>query len=70
MCIATSFAIRSSFFNAALTGTFKEAGGGKAIVPEDDLGTFERFLQHVYTQIFNTAPKWLSSSPSLYQPVW
>jgi hypothetical protein len=60
----------SSFFKAALNGTFKESAEGKVILPEDDPDTFERFLQWIYTKAYNVPPLAYSSSEKICKQSW
>jgi len=41
------------FFKAAFTKEFKEASEGALHLPEDDVDTFERFLQWIYSGEYN-----------------
>ncbi|KAI1959819.1 hypothetical protein LOZ58_004184 [Ophidiomyces ophidiicola] len=43
---------KSPFFNGALMRDFKEAGENAISLPEDDPDTFERFLQWLYSGIY------------------
>lgn len=45
----------SSFFRAALTGAFREANDQTVSLLEEDLDTFEKFVQWVYTKSFTLA---------------
>lgn len=60
----------SSFFKAALSGSFKEATEGKVILPEDDPDVFEQFVQWVYTKAYNLSPLADSSSENLCKHSW
>ena len=45
----------SPFFRAALTGGFQETEDQTLSFPEDDVDTFERFIEWVYTKSFSLA---------------
>lgn len=60
----------SPFFKAALSGTFKEAGEGKVVLPEDDPEVFEQFLQWIYTKAYNLPPLANISSENLCKQSW